>query len=145
MIPNIVQDIQNLQDNRKDRVSHMMNEIDEDKFKSIIMKNHIDYNVKQELMLLYQLVQNFGADLFNEYVTRFNQVNTYYSNYGHFEELTRKCMKNNIGDLAENGQLLYDLTSFWDEKIRELSHLCQYFNEQTQQNIYYIRSNSSSI
>ena len=132
VIPHIVQDIQNLEDNRKDRVSYMMNEIDEDKFKTVIMKNHIDYHVKQELLLLYQLVQNFGIDLFNEYVTKFNHVNTYYSNYGYFEELTHGCGRRAIEDLIENVcQPLFELITFWDEKMKELKHLCQYFNEQT--------------
>ena len=137
VIPHIVQDIQNLQDNRKDRVSFMMNEIDEDKFKTVIMKNHTDYHVKQELLLLYQLIQNFGIDLFNEYVTKFNHVNTYYSNYGHFEQLTSGIQNQTHHSqtierlAARECQPLFDLIRFWDLKMVEVKHLCQYFNEQT--------------
>lgn len=131
-IPIIVRDIQNLQDNRKQRVSYMMNDIDEDKFKSTIMKNHIDLNVKQELLLLYQLIQNFGIDLFNEYVTLFNNVDTYYNNYALFEKMSSSTHSRDIKAVAkESCTTIIKLIQFWDNKMNELKHLCQYFNEQT--------------
>ena len=69
--------IQRLQDNRTLRVNFMLDEITRDTFKTSIMKNHIDLNIKQQELLLYQLIRNFGIDLFNEFVQIFSKIQKY--------------------------------------------------------------------
>tara|TARA_Y100001970_G_scaffold279398_1_gene386650 strand:+ start:1242 stop:2819 length:1578 start_codon:yes stop_codon:yes gene_type:complete len=121
-IPEMVRNIQSLQDNRELRIKYMLNEINDKKFKSMIMKNNTDLNSKQELILLFQLIRNFGIDWFNEYVQKFNEVNEYYKNISQFET---NC------SIEKITQKFIDLEHFWDNKIIEMKNLCKYFNEES--------------
>ena len=134
IIPGIVREIENIQDNRNLRVDYMIEKINEDKFKSYIIKCHIDLKIKQELLMLWQLIRNFGIDLFNEYVIKFNEMNAYYSNYQYFETLAQNKTQSSdvISKLAENElKPIQNLTCFWNEKMEQMKNLCDYFNEQT--------------
>ena len=129
IIPRIVEEINILQDNRSLRVDLMLNEITQEKFKVKIMKNHIDLRIKQEELQLYQVIRNFGIDLFNEYSNLFNDITEICNMINHSIKNFSIDTINNYTEILF--QQVRNIDNFWINKLIESSYLCKYFNEQT--------------
>ena len=137
-IPDIVREIERLRDNRKLRVDFMLNEITEDIFKTNIMKNHIDFNIKQQELLLYQLIRNFGIDLFNEFVQIFSKIQKTCSEIINSEHNEGDLYNILFITLINN---LKEIENYWEMKNNEITNLCKYFNQEMRKiSITYNRS-----
>ena len=137
-IPDIVREIERLRDNRKLRVDFMLNEITEDIFKTNIMKNHIDFNIKQQELLLYQLIRNFGIDLFNEFVQIFSKIQKTCSEIINAEHNEGDLYNILFITLINN---LKEIENYWEMKNNEITNLCKYFNQEMRKiSITYNRS-----
>ena len=137
-IPEIVNAIQRLQDNRTLRVNFMLDEITRDAFKTSIMKNHIDLNIKQQELLLYQLIRNFGIDLFNEFVQIFSKIQKICSDIIHADHNKGEIYNILFTDLIKN---LIEIENYWEMKNNEITNLCKYFNQEMRKiSITYNRS-----
>ena len=137
-IPDIVRAIERLQDNRRLRVDFMLNEITTDIFKTNIMKNHIDLNIKQQELLLYQLIRNFGIDLFNEFVQIFSKIQKTCSEIIHAEHNEGDLYNILFITLIDN---LKEIENYWEMKNNEITNLCKYFNQEMRKiSITYNRS-----
>ena len=137
-IPDIVTSIQTLQDNRNLRVNFMLDEITRDSFKTTIMKNHIDLNIKQQELLLYQLIRNFGIDLFNEFVQIFSKIQKTCSDIVYDDHNEGDAYNILFATLIDN---LKEIENYWEMKNNEITNLCKYFNQEMRKiSITYNRS-----
>ena len=137
-IPDIVTSIQTLQDNRNLRVNFMLDEITRDSFKTSVMKNHIDLNIKQQELLLYQLIRNFGIDLFNEFVQIFSKIQKTCSDIVYDDHNEDDAYNILFATLIDN---LKEIENYWEMKNNEITNLCKYFNQEMRKiSITYNRS-----
>lgn len=123
-IPNLVRTLERLQDNSQLRVNYMIKDINKETFIQNICKRNTEYMCNQEILLLYQVIRNFGIDLFNELVIYINTIET--------------ICKNIQNDLKTEHILLLDdninkLINFWDNKTIESKNLIHYVNNQMRQ------------
>ena len=153
-IPAIVNNLERLQDNSHIRVKYMLKDINKDELLKQVTRKDTDYKVQQEILLLYQVIRNYGIDMYNELVPFINNftscLDVVLKNCSHFNDnnyrpkLSKYKSKDDVANneiLVLNKMITEKIIPFWNNKMIESYNLIKYINNEMRKiSITYNRS-----